>query len=80
MRARGRVTVRSREFSGSAEMVTFDEAKDQVIFHGSETMQASLYRQLRQGAAPDEIKGRKITYSRGTGQFRIDEGTWLGGN
>jgi lipopolysaccharide export system protein LptA len=43
-------------------------------------MQASLYRQLRQGAAPDEIKGRKITYSRGTGQFRIDEGTWLGGN
>lgn len=80
MRARGRVTVRSREFSGTADMVTFDEAKDQVIFHGSETMQASLYRQLRQGATPDEIKGRKITYSRSTGQFRIDEGTWLGGN
>lgn len=80
LRARGRVTVRSMEFSGSADMVTFDESKNQVIFHGSETMPASLFRQLRPGAPPDEVKGRKITFNRATGQFRIDEGTWLGGS
>ena len=80
LRARGRVTVRSMEFSGTADMVTFDESKNQVIFHGSETMPASLFRQLRPGAPPDEVKGRKITFNRATGQFRIDEGTWLGGS
>lgn len=80
LRARGRVIVRSMEFSGTADMVTFDESKNQVIFHGSETMPASLFRQLRQGAPPDEVKGRKITFNRGNGQFRIDEGTWLGGS
>ena len=67
-------------FSGTADMVTFDESKNQVIFHGSETMPASLFRQLRPGAPPDEVNGRKITFNRATGQFRIDEGTWLGGS
>jgi hypothetical protein len=80
LRARGRVIVRSMEFSGAADMVTFDESKNQVIFHGSETVPAALFRQLRPGSPPDEIKGRKITFNRASGQFRIDEGSWLGGS
>ena len=79
MRARGRVTVQAREFSGRAEMVTYEDAKDQVIFHGAEGAPAVLMRQVRVGAPPEEIRGRKITYSRGTGQFKIDDGQWLGG-
>ena len=31
MRARGRVVAQSREFSGTGELVTYDEAKGQVI-------------------------------------------------
>ncbi|MSR79796.1 MAG: hypothetical protein EXS11_03615 [Gemmataceae bacterium] len=79
MRARGRVTVQAREFSGRAEMVTYEDAKEQVIFHGSEGAPAILLRQVRVGAPPEEIRARKITYSRGTGQFKIDDGQWLGG-
>ena len=79
MRARGRVTVQAREFSGRAEMVTYEDAKEQVIFHGAEGAPAVLMRQVRVGAPPEEIRGRKITYSRGTGQFKIDDGQWLGG-
>lgn len=80
MRARGHVVVQSREFSGTAELVTYEEAKGQVIFHGSPTAPAVLFRQLRPGAKPDEIKARKITYNRITGQIRIDEGTSFGGS
>ncbi len=79
MRARGRVTVQAREFSGRAEMVTYEDVKEQVIFHGSEGAPAVLLRQVRVGAPPEEIRARKITYSRGTGQFKIDDGQWLGG-
>lgn len=79
MRAKGRVTVQAREFSGRAEMVTYEDAKEQVIFHGAEGAPAVLMRQIRVGAPPEEIRGRKITYSRGTGQFKIDDGQWLGG-
>jgi hypothetical protein len=80
MRARGRVVVQSREFSGTGDLVTYDEAKGQVIFHGSANEPAVLYRQLRPGAKPDEVKAKKITYNRSTGQIRIDEGSSLGGS
>jgi lipopolysaccharide export system protein LptA len=80
MRARGRVVAQSREFSGTGELVTYDEAKGQVIFHGSAMEPAVLYRQLKPGTKPDEVKARKITYNRTSGQIRIDEGSSLGGS
>ena len=58
---------------------TYEDAKEQVIFHGTEGAPAVLMRQVRVGAPPEETRGRKITYSRGTGQFKIDDGQWLGG-
>lgn len=79
MRAKGRVLVHAQEFWGRAEQVSYEEAKDLVIFFGGETGTATLYKRIRQGAPPEEIKGRKITYSRATGQFKIDEGRWLNG-
>lgn len=79
MRAKGRVLVHAQEFWGRAEQVSYEEAKDLVIFYGGETGVATLYKRLRQGAPPEEIKGRKITYNRASGQFKIDEGRWLNG-
>ncbi len=79
MKAKGRVAVRAREFEARAEMVTYEDAKEQLIFHGVPNVPAVLLRQLRAGAPPEEVKGQKITYNRATGQFKIDEGSWLGG-
>lgn len=79
MRAKGRVLVHAQEFWGRAEQVSYEEAKDLVIFHGGDTGVATLYKRVRQGAPPEEIKGKKITYNRLSGQFKIDEGRWLNG-
>ncbi|MFN6049922.1 MAG: LptA/OstA family protein [Planctomycetia bacterium] len=79
MRAKGRVLVHAQEFWGRAEQVSYEEAKDLVIFHGGDTGVATLYKRVRQGAPPEEIKGKKITYNRSSGQFKIDEGRWLNG-
>lgn len=79
MKAKGRVWVRAREFEGRAEMVTYEDAKEQVIFHGVPGAPAILMRQVRIGAPPEEVKGQKITYNRSTGRFKIDDGEWLGG-
>jgi lipopolysaccharide export system protein LptA len=78
MLARGRVLVQSQEFWGRSDTVTYDEAKDQIIFDGGDGV-ATLYRILRKGEKPDEIKGKKITYLRSTGAFKVDDGQWISG-
>ena len=80
MRARGRVVVQSRGYSGAGELVTYDEAKGQVIFHGSAVDPAVLYYQTQPGAKPKELKAKKIFYNRITGQIRTDEASSLGGS
>jgi len=79
MIAKGRVMVQAQEFWGRAEQVSYEEAKELVIFYGGETGLATLYKKTRQGVPPEEIKGKKITYNRLSGQFKIDEGRWLNG-
>ena len=77
MVAKGRVIVQAQEFWGRAEQVSYEEAKELVIFYGGETGLATLYKKTRVGVPPEEIKGKKITYNRISGQFKIDEGRWL---
>ena len=67
MEARGRVSISSREFSGMADFVSYNEAKDQVIFDGGDGGVATLYKVKRPGERPQKIEGRKIIYSRRTG-------------
>jgi len=72
--------VQSRGYSGAGELVTYDEAKGQVIFHGSAVDPAVLYYQTQPGAKPKELKAKKIFYNRITGQIRTDEASSLGGS
>jgi hypothetical protein len=80
MRARGRVVVQARGYSGTGELVTYDEAKGQVIFHGSSVEPAVLYYQPQPGAKPRDLKAKKIFYNRLTGEIRTDEASSLTGS
>ncbi len=74
MLAQGRVTIKAREFWGRAETISFNEAKDQIILDGGEDGEATLFKEVGKGAPPQKITGRKITYIRSTGAFKLDEG------
>ena len=50
-------------------MIKFNEAKNLVIFEGSEGSLAELNRILIRGQEPETIKAEKITYNRQTGEF-----------
>lgn len=67
MKASGRVTVRSDNFSGEAAQVSYDEEKDQVIFDGGGGL-AVLYKVTRPGERPQKIEGEKIFYRRSSGE------------
>lgn len=75
MEARGHATVQSREFSGRADVVKYDESKELVVLEASEGNLATLVRQKAKGAAQEEIKGKKIYYWRRTNDFKIEGGT-----
>lgn len=77
MEAHRKAMVQSREFWGQADVIKYDEAKEQVIFEASEGNLATLYRVTVPGQKPDEIKGKKITYWRRTNDFKIDDGNGI---
>ena len=79
MLAKGRCIVQAQEFWGRAQTVTYNEAKDQVIFEGSDDGPAVLYKVDPPGSQPQEIKARKIFYLRKTGQYKIDAVTSFDG-
>jgi hypothetical protein len=72
MTAKGRVTVDGENYSGRAALVTYNEAKEQIIFKGGENGKARLYKYKGQGQKPDEIVAKKIIYSRLTGEHSTD--------
>jgi hypothetical protein len=79
MEAKRRVMVQAREFSGRCDVMTYNEAKDQIIFFGTDAELARLFRVVTPGAPPEEIKGKKIIYIRSTGDFQVDGGNWING-
>jgi hypothetical protein len=74
MEAHRRVIVQSQEFWGRADVVTYDESKELVIFEGRDGNMATLYRKKVVGGEMDEIKSKKIYYWRRTNTFKT-EGT-----
>jgi RNA polymerase sigma factor (sigma-70 family) len=72
--ARGDAVVGSREFSGRADLVKYDESKELLVLEASEGNLASLVRQRAKGAAQEEVKGKKIYYWRRTNDLKIEGG------
>ena len=77
MEALKRVTVQSKDMTGRCDKLTFNEAKDQVVLHGSEAEPAHLFRQLTKGGETQDITGKTIVYIRSTGEFQVDGGNWI---
>jgi hypothetical protein len=73
MEAHQKVMVQSQEFWGLADVVKYDEYDDRVIFEAEPGGLASLYRVKIQGQTPEPVTGRKITYWRKTGLFKVDD-------
>ena len=67
------VRVQAKNFSGRAAKVTYNEEKDQLIFDGGEDGNATLYRTTVAGKEPEKIVGKKITYIRKTGEYKVDD-------
>jgi lipopolysaccharide export system protein LptA len=80
MEARGKARVQSREFSGVADVIKYDESKELVIFEAADGNLATLYRVKSRGAAPEEIKGKKIYYWRDKGDFKVEGGQGIRAN
>jgi lipopolysaccharide export system protein LptA len=72
MRAYKKVGIEAQEFSGNADVVKYDESKEQVILEGSDGNLAILTRQKGRGTEPEEVRGKKITYLRSTGEYQVE--------
>jgi hypothetical protein len=68
LKAEERATVQFDNFYGQADVISFDEDKQQVIFEGR-GRPASLSQLQARGQKPKTFKGYKFTYNRATGQF-----------
>lgn len=74
----GRVYVQTNEFYARADVVHYNQGKDQVIFKGSP---ARLWKLPPvQGAKAQLLSGKKIIYSRSTGNARVEGGDELRGD
>jgi hypothetical protein len=73
MRAFNRVAIETQEFSGNADVVKYDESKEQVILEGSNGNLAVLKRQKVRGTEGDVVRARKITYLRLTGEYQVED-------
>jgi len=76
MRAERSVSFRTPEFYGTADIVKYNEGRDQIIFEGADGNYATLYQFTGPAAGnrPREIKGRQILYERKTGKLIVDGG------
>lgn len=68
-----RARVQAAEFYGSANVIKYDEAKQLIVFEGSDGANAELYLTKVKGGDAQTIKAKKITYNRQTGAFKTDE-------
>jgi hypothetical protein len=60
--------------------MTYNEAKDQIIFSSDPGNVATLSKYKGKGVQPDTIRGEKILYIRSTGQADVIRGDSLYGN
>src|SRR5262249_26028932 len=74
MKAEGHADLSSREFSGRADTIKYDEGRDkkqQVIFESTSSAPASLSRFPTPGAQAQEVLGKTIIYWRKTNEFKV---------
>jgi lipopolysaccharide export system protein LptA len=79
MTATGNVVVRANNFTARADVMHYNEAKDQVILEGKEGNLVSLYQREPNGTWK-ETRAQKVIYSRKTGQFEFIGGRSVQGN
>lgn len=71
LEAHKRVIVQADEFWGKADVITFNEDKDQLTLSAAEGNYASLHRAKVQGGPFEEIKGKQIIYYRRTNDYKV---------
>jgi hypothetical protein len=75
--ASDRVRIKGRqagtEFSGQADLATYDESKDQLILEGQGSSRATLARQVVPGRPPEKVSARKIWFYRHENRVRFDD-------
>jgi hypothetical protein len=75
MEAQKKCVVQAQEFWAVAEVVKYDESQQKLIFEGGgEGGMARLYKVAVRGAEAEDVIGRKITYWRETGAYKVDGG------
>jgi hypothetical protein len=65
----------SKDVSGTADKVTYEQDKDKMIFDGGDGGMATLYKDRGPGLEKQKMKGKKIEYFRKTKIFNIIGGT-----
>jgi lipopolysaccharide export system protein LptA len=80
MWAAGEVYVQGQKFYARADEVTYNQAKEQVIFHGKESGLATLYKVERVGQPAERIEAKKIIYYRSTGKVEVSDAKSASGN
>jgi lipopolysaccharide export system protein LptA len=73
MRAYKKVVIEGEQYSGKADIVKYDQSKEQIILEGTAGNFARLYKEEVKGQEPRTIIGRKITYWRDTGKFHVED-------
>lgn len=71
MVAEGSVRVQGRDFDASADVVMYDEAKDQIAFESKEGT-ATLRKFETQGGQPQVVSAKRILYNRRTKEIKTE--------
>jgi lipopolysaccharide export system protein LptA len=79
MHASGGVLVQSREFYATADVVDYNQAKNQVIFRGLEGREAILNKRKARGGEYESIAGQEIIYNKVTGQTEVGGSSSING-
>jgi len=72
MRAYKKVVIEGEKYSGRADIVKYDESKEQIILEGVDGNTAELYKEDVRGQERSHIIGEKIVYYRDTGLYRVE--------
>jgi hypothetical protein len=80
MRALNKVRIEGKEFAGRADVVKYDESKEQMILEGTDGNLAVLQREKLRGGPRDTIRAKTIYYWRATGTYSTEKSTELIGH
>jgi hypothetical protein len=70
--ARHRVTVRAQKFFAQADVVKYDESKDQLILEAEKGNAATLWQQRQPGGDLEPVRAEKIWYYPSKNSVRLD--------